>query len=449
MKNANILIVDDEKTIREGCRDTLKKDYYVECAETGWEALNILSKNLFHIVLLDLKLPDIEGTDLLEKIKTMNPDVEIIVITAYATIKSVIETVKKGAYDYIAKPFTPDDLRRSVQKTLQDKVQQKQGKDLLKKEQGVKGESLEIIGESPKMKEIFTLVRRVAPTDSTVLICGESGTGKELIAREIYRQSLRKNNPFLAIDCGALVETLLESELFGHIKGAFTGATNTKHGCFELANGGTFLFDEIGNLSLSMQAKLLRVLQEQEIKPVGGEKMIKVDVRLIFATNKDLRKEIQKGSFREDLFYRISVMVITLPPLRERKEDIPSLSHFFLEKYNKKRKRGIERISPDVMKIFINYDWPGNVRELGNVMERAVIMEDSNTISASSIPSYLFSPKAEADKSDEGLKSLEQLEKEHILMALKKTSYHKSNTAKILGIDRKTLHKKIEKHKIQ
>jgi len=448
MKNANILVVDDEKTIREGCRDILKNDYYVECVQTGWEAINILSKNLFHIVLLDMNLPDISGMEVLEKIKRMNPDIEIIIITAYATIKSAIETVKKGAYDYIAKPFTPDDLRLSVQKTLREKSLKLEN-DYLKEKIVARTEPVEIVGNSPKMVEIFELVRKVAPTDSSVLICGESGTGKELIARDIYRQSSRKDNPFLAIDCGALVETLLESELFGHIKGSFTGADRTKHGSFELANGGTFLLDEISNLSLSMQAKLLRVIQEREIKPVGGERPIKVDVRLICATNKDLRKEIEQGTFREDLFYRISVVVISLPPLRERREDIPSLAAYFMEKYNQKRKRRIRKISSPVMKIFMNYDWPGNVRELENVMERAVIIEDSQIIRPSSIPSHLISHKTDKEKPNEGLKSLEELEKEHILSALHETSFHKSNAAKILGIDRKTLHKKITKYNIK
>ncbi|PIU63835.1 MAG: Fis family transcriptional regulator, partial [Armatimonadetes bacterium CG07_land_8_20_14_0_80_40_9] len=278
MKSGNILVVDDEKVIRDGCQDILRKDYYVECIETGREAINALAKDLFHLVLLDLKLPDIDGMQVLEKIKKENPHVEVIVITAYATIESAVEAVKKGADDYISKPFTPQELRLSVQKALRKKSLELEN-IYLKEKTEKRDEPVITVGNSPKMKRIYELIRKVAPTDSTVLICGESGTGKELIAREIHRQSLRRDRPFLAVDCGALVETLLESELFGHIKGSFTDAYSTKHGSFELANGGTFFFDEVANLSLGIQAKLLRATQEREIRPVGGEKPIRIDVR--------------------------------------------------------------------------------------------------------------------------------------------------------------------------
>lgn len=446
MKSGNILVVDDEKVIRDGCQDILRKDYYVECIETGQKAINALAKNLFHIVLLDLKLPDIDGMQVLEKIKKENPHVEVIVITAYATIESAVEAVKKGADDYISKPFTPEELRLSVQKALRKKSLELENV-YLKERIGKRDEPVITVGNSPKMKRIYELIRKVAPTDSTVLICGESGTGKELIAREIHRQSLRRDRPFLAIDCGALVETLLESELFGHIKGSFTDAYSTKHGSFELANGGTFFFDEVANLSPGIQAKLLRAIQEREIRPVGGEKPIRIDVRIISATNKDLKEEIEKDNFRKDLFYRISVIVLSLPPLRERKEDIPLLANHFLKKYNQKRKRDIRGISSTAMKILLSYHWPGNVRELENAIERAVIIEDSDVILSSSLPPNLFSPKVSKSKSDKP-KTLEELEKEHILETLDRTSFHKTKAAKILGIDRKTLYKKIKKYGI-
>ncbi|HPD60610.1 MAG TPA: sigma-54 dependent transcriptional regulator, partial [Thermodesulfobacteriota bacterium] len=299
------------------------------------------------------------------------------------------------------------------------------------------------------MRNIYELVRRTAPTDSTVLITGESGTGKELIARAIHTYSLRQDKEFITVDCSALVETLLESELFGHVKGSFTGAIQTKYGSFELANGGTFFFDEIGNLSLDIQAKLLRVIQEKEVKPVGSEKTLKVDVRIIAATNQDLKQAIIRKTFREDLYYRLNVFPIHIPPLRERKEDIPLLANHFLQKYNKKRKVPVTQVAPETIQFLMSYDWPGNARELENAIERALILEDGDTLLPRNFPwidvlratkPLSFHPKSY---------HLEEIEKQHILMVLNETKGHKGKAASLLGIDRKTLYSKIKKYELE
>lgn len=441
MKNVNILVVDDEKIIRDGCKDILKKDYYVECVETGKEAIDILSKNLFHLVILDLKLPDINGIKILEKVKSESDNTEVIIITGYATISSAVEAIKKGAFDYIPKPFTPEELRLKVQNALRN-IGLKFENIYLRETISKKEEPPVIVAKSKKMQNVYQLIKKVAPTDSTILIYGETGSGKELIAREIHRQSTRADKLFFPVDCGALVETLLESELFGHIKGSFTGAINTKHGSFELANGGTFFFDEIANLSLNMQAKLLRVIQEKEIRPVGGTKSMKVDVRIISATNKDLKKAVEEGTFREDLFYRISVITISLPPLRERKEDIPLLANYFLKKFTQKRNKNIKRISPEVLDIFQRCDFPGNVRELQNIIERAVIIEDTDAIHLNSLPTYLLTPPKKEIEGES--KSLKETEKEQIIRILEKNNWHKTKAAQELGINRKTLYRKIK-----
>lgn len=374
-KAKNILIIDDEKNILDGCsRILLKEGYSTKTAQSGAQAVEILEKEIFDVVLLDLKLPDIEGVKILEKIKKETLKTEVIIITGYASIPSAVEMIKKGAFDYLSKPFTPDDLRAKVKEALES-IDLKFGKQEREDEATKKEGATEIIGKSKKMQELLHLIKKVAPTDSTVLIYGETGVGKELVAREIHKLSLRRDKPFLVVDCGALVESLLESELFGHVKGSFTGAIETKHGSLELANGGTFFFDEISNLSLNMQAKLLRVIQEKEIKPIGGTKTIKVDIRLICATNRDLKKMVEDGLFREDLFYRISVVPIFVPPLRERKEDIVPLVNYFLKKFSQKRKKDIKKVSPEALDILQKHSFRGNVRELQNIIERAVIMK--------------------------------------------------------------------------
>lgn len=442
MKNISILIVDDDKNILEGAEKILLKSDFsnLKTAASGAQAQGMIEQESFDLVLLDLRLPDAEGMEILKKIKNEKPTTEVIIITGFATISSAVEAIKLGAYDYLPKPFTAEELRTKVQNAVKN-IDLKR-KSIYSRELDKPAEADFVIGKSKKIQELYKLVRKVAPTDSTVLIYGETGSGKELVAREIYRLSPRANKPYLTVDCGALVETLLESELFGHIKGSFTGATNTKHGSFELASEGTFFFDEVANLSLNMQAKLLRVLQEKEIRPIGGAKSIKIDVRIICATNKELKKSVEGGTFREDLFYRISVVPIYVPPLRERREDIIILAEHFLHKFSQKRRKNIKKISPEALSILEKHNYPGNVRELQNIIERVVIIEDTDAILVGSLPNYLFSqPKDE--KEGEG-KVLRDMEKEQIIKMLKKHFWHREKVAQELGIDRKTLYRKIK-----
>lgn len=356
--------------------------------------------------------------------------------------------MKLGAYDYISKPFTPEALRLIVKRGLEKRTLILENK-YLKEKLNVTNQSEQIIGKSEPMQRIYGMIRKIAPTDSTVLVTGESGTGKELIAKAIHAHSLRRDNEFVAVDCGALVETLLESELFGHVKGSFTGATQTKHGSLELANGGTFFFDEVSNLSLNMQSKLLRVIQEREIKPVGSEKKVPIDVRIIAATNQDLRNAIKEKTFREDLYYRLSVFPIRLPPLKERAEDIPLLVEHFVNKYNKKKRKLSIRVAQETMDLLLRYTWPGNIRELGNTIERAMILTDDGIILPEDLPWYIRDQRE--DKGgilSKGLVSLQEVEKMHIEYVLDKTRWNKSKTAEILGIDRKTLYQKVKKYSL-
>ena len=446
----NILVVDDEKVIREGCKQIfIKEGHAVTLVEDGLKAFNLFqTDNNFHIAFVDLKMPVMDGLSLLKEIKKISPSTEVVIITGHGTIETAVEAMKHGAYDYISKPFTPNTIRQVLKKIIEKrKLLGESSEKKLVIEYNNDGEV--IIGSSFKMREIYELILKVAPTDSTVLITGESGTGKELIARAIHYNSHRNNKPFLTVDCGSLVETLFESELFGHVKGSFTGAVATKHGSFELAHEGTFFFDEISNISLAIQAKILRAIQEKEIKRVGATETIKVDVRVIAATNVDLRSLVAQGRFREDLFYRLSVIPIHLPPLAERKQDIIPLANHFLNKYNQRRKRDIERISPNVQELLLNYNWPGNVRELENVIERAVVIEDTNEITFSSLPTHFRGTSAVTNSTLFEIRRLDELEKEYITKALQTTNWNRSKTAKLLGIDRKTLYEKIKRYKIE
>ena len=440
-----ILIVDDEETMRDSCRQILSA---IRCpvqeAESGDIALDMIKKELFDIVLLDLKMPGLGGMEVLKKIKEDNPETIVIVITGYATVDSAVEAMKQGAYDFLPKPFTPEELRVIVKRAI-DKRKLTLENIYLHQELEKSCETRDIIGASKAMHEIDELLKKVGPSDSTVLITGESGTGKELVARAIHHHSERRSRPFVTVDCGTLVENLFESELFGHVKGSFTGATATKHGRLELANSGTIFFDEIGNISVTVQAKLLRAIQEREITKVGSTQAIKIDVRIIAATNRDLRQAVQEGTFRDDLFYRLSVVPIHLPSLRERKDDIPVLAHHFLNKYNAKRKKSIKGISDSAMKALMNYDWPGNVRELENAIERAVVLTDHEFIEPFDLYYYGLSAEAESFKE----KALEDVEKDHIEKTLKLFNSHKNKTADALGIDRKTLRLKMKKYGIE
>ncbi|MBW1679155.1 MAG: sigma-54-dependent Fis family transcriptional regulator, partial [Deltaproteobacteria bacterium] len=369
--NIQILVVDDEKVMQDSCsRILLKEGYKVHTAYFGEEAIEKFDQEPFDLVLLDLKMPGIGGIETLRRLKEMDPGSTILIMTGYPSIETAVKAIKLGAYDYITKPFTPDSLRIAINRALERKSLVTENLQL-RRQLKVKNEADIIIGQSEAMRNIYEMVRRTAPTDSTVLITGESGTGKELIARAIHNHSLREDREFVTVDCSVLVETLLQSELFGHVKGSFTGAIQAKYGSFELANGGTFFFDEIVNLSLDIQAKLLRVIQEKEIKPVGSERTMRVDVRIIAATNQDLSQAIARKTFRDDLYYRLNVVPIHIPPLKERREDIPLLVSYFLKKYNKKRKTPITKVEPETMNFLMSYNWPGNVRELENGIERA------------------------------------------------------------------------------
>ena len=447
-KTTRVLVVDDERIMQESCSRILDKEgYTVSVADCGEAALEHCDRESYDLVLLDLKMPGMGGIETLSRLKEMDPGITILIMTGYPSIETAVRAIKLGAYDYITKPFTPDALRFAINRALERKhliIENQHLRHQLK----AKNETDLIIGESQAMRNIYELVRRTAPTDSTVLITGESGTGKELIARAIHAYSLREEKEFITVDCSALVETLLESELFGHIKGSFTGAIQAKYGSLELANGGTFFFDEIGNLSLDIQAKLLRVIQGKEIKPVGSERTIKVDVRIIAATNKNLRQAISNKTFREDLYYRLNVVPIHLPPLRERKEDVPLLVHHLLKKYNRKRETPIMRVEPETMKLLMEHEWPGNVRELENAIERALILEDGDRLLPRSFPWFAANRQARSTASAGTVYSLEELEKQHIEKVLKETRGHRGQTAGLLGIDRKTLYQKIKKYRL-
>lgn len=444
----NILIVDDESVVRKGISRALeKKRMNARQAVSGREALDILDSQAIDLVLLDIRLPGMDGIQVLKQIRLRHPETEVIMITGYPTIDSAVHCVKLGAVDYLVKPFRLDDLEAALNKSRH--VRDRSDHSVIDGS-GMKvdsGNNL-IIGQSRPMRAIFEKILKVAPTDSTVLITGESGTGKELVARAIHNNSRRKDNEFLAIDCSSLVETLLESELFGHVKGSFTGAAQTKHGFFELANHGTFFFDEVGNLSRNIQAKLLRVIQEREFMKVGDTKKTKLNIRIISASNQSLKESVKAGNFREDLYYRLSVVPLHLPPLRERKDDIPLLIDHFLNKFCRKIKKSVPEISPEAMEILKEYSWPGNVRELEHTLERIIILEDTDVIRARDLPSFISQRQGEFQMFSEEPLSLEELEKKYIRFVLRRTNGKKTKAADILGINRKTLGLKIKKYGI-
>jgi len=443
---ANILVIDDEETMRDTCRQALARDKNkVELAADGSEGLAKLEKEYFDLVIVDLKMPGLSGMEVLKRIRERDPEIVVVVITGYGTVESAVEAMKEGAYDFVPKPFTPDSLRVIVRRALEKRRLSIENVLLRAELKDRFGEGV-IIGQSEAMRRVEELIRQVAPTDATVLISGETGTGKELVARAVHSLSRRRDKPFIVIDCGGLVETLFESELFGHVKGSFTGATETKHGRFEVANEGTVFLDEVGNISMNVQAKLLRVLQEREFTRVGDSQGIKVDVRIIAATNKDLLKCVEQKSFREDLFYRLSVVPIALPPLRERKGDIRLLANHFLSKYNKKREKGVTGISEEAMEVLVEYDWPGNVRELENVIERAVVLSRGGVIEPSDLWYYELGVETVSSEPAGQVKSLAEAEREHILRTLELFDGQIARTSEALGIDRKTLRLKLRQY---
>ncbi len=442
---AQILVIDDDKVMRDACYQILSRQgYRVEMAPNARQGLALLEKISFDAVLLDLVMPDIDGLETLKRIRAIDPESEVIIITGYGTIQSAVESIKAGAFHFLSKPFTPDDLRHLVGRALEKRRVNLE--NLYLRQELKKDERSVLVYQGEPMERIMDMVARVAPTDSTVLLTGESGTGKGLVARKIHQLSQRSRRPFITVDCGTLVETLFESELFGHVKGSFTGADANKIGKFELAQNGTLFFDEISNIGLEVQAKLLRAVEERKISKVGSHRVITVDVRIIAATNKDLTKAIKDGSFREDLFYRLNVVLIQMPPLRERKNDVPLLAQHFLEKYNARLRKDLQGIAPEAMEILVRHDWPGNVRELENTVERLVVLSSGPLLEPKDLAfaGTVSSPAAEGSSL-----SLRDLERDHIIQTLQRFDGHKSETARALGIDRKTLREKLRRYNIE
>jgi two-component system response regulator AtoC len=440
-RKARILVVDDEAPMRESLRDwLLEEDYEVGLAASGEEAVAMAKDGTWNVVLLDLKMPGRDGLETLAELRRLAPNTEAVMMTAYATVDTAVKAMKCGAYDYLVKPFDPDEMELQIKKILahQELVLEN---IMLRRRLEERTEFDQIVGRSRPMQAIFDLISRVAPTDSTVLITGESGTGKELVARAIHGHSSRCYRPFIAVSCGALPESLLESELFGYEKGAFTGAEQSRKGRIEMAHGGTLFLDEIGEISPKTQVDLLRVLQEKRIQRLGGDKEISVDVRFISATNRDLPRAIKEQGFREDLYYRLNVITIHLPPLRERKEDIPLLVDHLVRKLSMEMNREPAQVTPQAMRMFMDYQWPGNVRELENVIERALVIGSGKVIAPADLP--LGAVRAPERELPESLREMERL---HIQQMLEKTGWKISETARRLEVDRQTLYNKIEKY---
>ena len=456
MTGVKVLIVDDEAVIRKGlCRVMEARGYQAETSESGFEAVEKLQKEPFSIVVTDLKMPGMDGIEVLKAIKILQPDVPVIIVTGYSTVGTAVDAMKHGAFDYISKPFTPEQMIEMVEKALEQRTVQMQ------RAHPVVGPSLNgfeiFVGESEAMQKVYARIRQVAPTDSTVLITGQSGTGKELVAKAIHKNSLRCNKPFVAVDCTSLVENLLESELFGHVKGSFTGAVQTKMGLFKVADGGTLFLDEISNISLATQGKLLRVLQEFTITPIGGTKPISIDIRLITATNRDLNDMVKEGLFRQDLFFRLNIIPVNLPPLSEREGDLPLFVEHFLKKFSEDIGKEIHGMSPAAISILERHPFAGNVRELENIIERAVVLtrtkliqpedlEIEPTITAaistaddSSVESILESVPQSAESLKEAKRQVREkavgpIERAFLLQALDRNNWNVTRAAKDVGM---------------
>jgi len=445
---AKLLIVDDEKHIREGLEKALSLDgYEVELASDGRSALDLIEEGDIDLIITDLKMPNLSGEELLKETLDRFPYLPVIILTGHGTIENAVEAMRNGAYDFITKPLNIDKLSLIVKRALENSSLKRQNRELLNQlEKKYSFES--IIGKSAPMKKVFETIELVAPSRANVLIYGESGTGKEMIADAIHHNSPRRENPYIKVHCAAIPETLLESELFGHEKGAFTGAIARKRGRFELANQGTIFLDEIGEISLQMQVKLLRVIQQREFERVGGEAPIKVDVRIISATNRNLKEDTEKGNFREDLYYRLDVVSITVPPLRDRKDDIPLMVHKFIEEFAKENDKKVEGITNAALQALVSYRWPGNVRELRNVIESIVVLTKSTIITEQDIPSYIMAKDEQTSlKLPAGI-SLPDAEKELIRFTLEISGGNKTRTAETLRIGRKTLHRKLAEYGI-
>ena len=446
-KQVTVLVVDDEQ-VHRFMLCSMFREWGWKCVEAddGATAVEAVNNHQYDAVLMDVRMARMDGREAFSRIHAQQPDLPVIIMTAYSSVNDAVDAIQHGAHDYLTKPLDFDRLRLALERALDRKQVDKQRH----KEKESKDEpSTGIIGTSPPMQELIEMIGYVAPTEATVLIAGESGTGKELVAESLHRNSNRQDGPFVKVNCAALAETLLESELFGHEKGSFTGADRSREGKFVQADGGTLFLDEIGETSQAMQVKLLRVLQEQELQRVGGEETLYVNVRVIAATNRNLEEEVAAGNFREDLYYRLNVVMLTVPPLRERKEDIPDLVHYFVEKFAEKNRRTVEGITSECMQLLLNYHWPGNVRELENAIERGVILMRGEQLTEKSLPLSLqkYSEKNQVNDNENGPpSSLQEAEKMLILQTLEETEGNKSEAARRLGISRKTLQNKLQKY---
>jgi DNA-binding NtrC family response regulator len=452
--NGRVLVADDEEVMRDVLSTLLSSESYkVDLAETGSQALEMMRDKDYGVVLLDLMMPDVDGLRVLEELKKTENSPVAVVLTAFASIDKAVKATKLGAFDFITKPFKNDELLLAVKNAMEHR-------HLVEENHRLKKSLLErfsfhnIIGKSTSMQRVYDLIAQVAPRRSTVLIQGESGTGKELVAKAIHASSGRSDAPFVAINCGNIPSDLLESELFGHVRGAYTGATSSKKGLFEAADGGTLFLDEVATISMEIQAKLLRVIQEREFRRLGGLENIKIDVRIIAATNVDLQTAVRQGTFRDDLYYRLNVIVIKVPPLRDRTEDIPLLSERFIKKYGEESQRENLYLDPSAMKILMDYEWPGNVRELENVMERAVVLSPGNCISADLFPKNITIPLPEDpirfNPDSTSLKErVGNFEKAIILAALEKTEWNQKKAAQLLSVNATTLSEKLKRLKIK
>jgi DNA-binding NtrC family response regulator len=441
-KKISILIVDDEESVRDSLLSWFKEDgYYVECAENAKKALLILESSSFDIILADIKMPGMDGLEMMRRIKALKSDSIIIVMTAFATVDTAVQALKDGAFDYVTKPFDPDDLSHLIRNATKQ-ISLTEEVEVLKKKVFSLEDVEDLVGESEAMKKVFKEIESVAPTNSSVVITGESGTGKELVAKAIHSNSPRKFFPLVSVHCGALSESLLESELFGHEKGAFTGAMYNRKGRFEMADSGTIFLDEIATISIKMQIDLLRVLETKCFVRVGGNKEIASDFRVICATNRDLKSMVEKGTFREDLFYRLNVVNIHIPPLRERIEDIPLLVEYFIKKYCTSMNRPPVTIDSSALKRLEEFQFPGNVRELENMIERAIVIGNGKKITLKDLP-------LERTIVSTSIESLDDLEKKHILLILNKYNWNISHAANALKVDRVTLYNKIKKYDLK
>jgi DNA-binding NtrC family response regulator len=444
MSKTRIMVVDDELIIRESLAAWLERDgHHVEMAGSGEEAMEKLAATHYDILLVDIKMEGMSGLDVLRAAKEKDQDLAVVMITAYGSITTAIDAMKHGATEYLLKPFDPEEIGMLIEKIVAQQAREKENL-YLREEVRARTRFESMIGQSPAMQEIFDLINDVAPMDSTVLITGETGTGKGLAAKAIHTCSQRSQGPFVAVNCGAIPEHLMESELFGHQKGAFTDARETKKGRLELANGGTLFLDEIGEIGMRMQIDLLRVLEDRVFYRVGGTQPLEADFRVIAATNRDLKKAIEDGVFREDLFYRLNVIAFAMPPLRNRKEDIPLLCDHFLRRYSQETNKPIRKTTREAMDEMMVYDWPGNIRELENAIERAVVVGKGTQLSLEDLPIICSPEKAKPQDH-----SLKEIEKHHIRQVLAENQWNISVCAKILGIDRSTLYSKIKRYQLQ